>query len=56
MGGVLVIPAKAKVVLKKSKGGKRRAEPGTAKRGMAELDKNQRKHNRALTTLKIIQG
>ena len=71
-GGELVIPAKAtvgkntiidikesimrRVALNKPKGGKRRAEPDTAKRGMAELDKKHRKHKRAVTTLKIIQG
>ena len=45
-----------RVALNKPTGGKYRAPPGTAKRIMAELMKNQRKHKRAVTTLKIIQG
>ena len=58
-GGALVIPAKAmvekntiidhrlsrlrRVALNKPTKGKRRAEPGTAKRGMAELDEKPKK-------------
>ncbi len=70
--GALFIPAKAtvgenpitdirasiqkQVVLNKPKVVLNRAPPGTAKRRMAEPDKNQRKHKRAVTTLKIIRS
>ena len=70
--GALVIPAKATVgenpitdirasiqrraVLNKPKVVLNRAPLDTAKRRMAEPDEKKRKHKRAVTTLKIIQG
>ena len=46
-GEALVLPEKATVVLKKSKRGKKRAEPGTTKRGMAELDETPKKKRKS---------
>jgi hypothetical protein len=43
----LFLPAKATVVLKKSKRGKKRAEPGITKRGMAKLDKTPKKKQKS---------
>jgi hypothetical protein len=43
----LFLPAKATVVLKKSKRGKKRAKPGTTKRGMAKLDETPKKKQKS---------